>query len=123
MPIMLTITGTVVSLKNSRRLVRNRRTGKPLSIKSTDAERWMRDFVIQVPAQYRGLKLGSENQLLRAVVEIWYPSLRSDVDPSIVWDALQLAGVISNDRWIREQNIYGYIDAKNPRCKILITEV
>src|SRR6266446_5717631 len=78
-PIILEITGTVVSLKNSRRLVRKARTGKPFSIKSADAERWMRDFVIQVPERYRGLKLGNENQLLRAVVTIWYPSLRSDV--------------------------------------------
>src|SRR6266568_435013 len=84
-PITMTITGTVVSLKNSRRLVRNRRTGKPFSIKSKDAERWMRDAVAQIPAKYRGLKLGSENQLLKAHVTIWYPSLRSDVDPSILW--------------------------------------
>src|SRR6266705_6109236 len=98
---MLSITGTVVSLKNSRRLVRNRRTGKPFSIKSADAERYIRDFIAQVPAKYRGLKLGNENQLLRAVIRIWYPSLRSDLDTAIIYDALQLAGVISNDRWIR----------------------
>src|SRR6266571_4969328 len=72
-PIFLNITGTVVSLKNSRRLVRNRQTGKPFSIKSADAERFLRDFVLQVPKEYRGLKIGSEDQLLRAIVTIWYP--------------------------------------------------
>src|SRR5881296_2591641 len=99
-PIMLTITGTVVSLKNSRRLVRKPRTGKPFSIKSADAERWMRDAVAQIPAKYRGLRVGSRDQLLRAVITVWYPSLRSDLDVGAVYDALQLAGVISNDRWI-----------------------
>src|SRR5437016_7140261 len=96
-PIMLTITGTVVSLKNSRRLVRNRRTGKPFSIKSANAEKWMRDAVAQIPPKYRGLKLGNEDQLLKSHVTIWYPSLRQDVDASAIYDALQLGGVISND--------------------------
>jgi len=122
-PITMTITGTVVSLKNSRRLVRNRRTGKPFSIKSADAERWMRDAVAQIPLKYRGLKLGNENQLLRAVIRIWYPSLRSDLDTAIIYDALQLAGVISNDRWIRHKIETAFIDVKNPRCDITITEV
>src|SRR5439155_8253620 len=93
-PITMTITGTVVSLKNSRRLVRNRRTGKPFSIKSADAERFVRDFVAQVPAKYRGLKLGSEEHPLRVSIVVYYPSLRSDLSLEIVYDALQLAGVI-----------------------------
>src|SRR5438034_4452281 len=96
-PITMTITGTVVSLKNSRRLVRNRRTGKPFSIKSTDAERYMRDAVAQVPAKYRGLKLGSREHPLHVSIVVYYPSLRRDLDLAIFYDALQLAGVISND--------------------------
>ena len=122
-PIILTITGTVVSLKNSRRLVRNRRTGKPFSIKSADAERFVRDFVAQVPAKYRGLKLGSEEHPLRVSIVVYYPSLRSDLSLEIVYDALQLAGVISNDRWIRSKIESALIDTKNPRCEILIQEV
>src|SRR5437016_12688965 len=95
-PIMLTITGTVVSLKNSRRLVRNRRTGKPFSIKSADADRYVRDFVAQIPAKYRGLKLGSLEHPLHVSIVVYYPSFRSDLSLEIVYDALQLAGVISN---------------------------
>jgi len=122
-PIILTITGTVVSLKNSRRLVRNRRTGKPFSIKSADAERFVRDFVAQVPVKYRGLKLGSEEHPLRVSAVAYYPSLRHDLSLEIVYDALQAAGVISNDRWIREKTEAAFIDAKNPRCEIVIMEV
>jgi len=119
-PILLSITGTVVSLKNSRRLVRKAKTGKPFSIKSADAERYLRDFVIQTPAKYRGLKLGSADELLKAVITIWYPSLRSDVDSAILMDGLQLAQVISNDRWIREIHTFTEIDAKNPRAEIIL---
>ena len=120
---MLTITGTVVSLKNSRRLVRKARTGKPFSIKSADAERYERDFVAQIPAEYRGLKLGGRNQLLKAIITIWHPSLRNDLDSAIILDALQLAGVISNDRWVRAKTEYAYIDSKNPRTEIILEEL
>ena len=117
---MLTITGTVVSLKNSRRLVRKARTGKPFSIKSADAEKWMRDFVAQVPGKYRGLRVGNRDELLRAVITVFYPSWRSDLETAIIYDALQLAEVISNDRWVRCQHHYAEIDATNPRCEIII---
>ena len=119
-PITLSIPGAVVSLKNSRRLVRKARTGKPFSIKSADAMRFMRDFAAQVPIEYRGLCVGGRNQFLRAVITVYYPSLRSDLDCGILYDALQLAGVIEDDRWIREKNEYAYVDAKNPRCEIII---
>jgi len=122
-PIMLTITGTVVSLKNSRRLVRKARTGKPFSIKSADAERYERDFVAQIPTKYRGLKLGGRNQLLKVITEVFYPSLRSDLDLAIIYDCLQLAGVVSNDRWIRAKAEYAAVDAKNPRCEIIVEEL
>ncbi len=93
-----------------------------MSIKSAAAERWMRDAVIQIPGNYRGLKLGGKDQLLRAIITIWYPDWRQDLDCAAIYDALQLAGVISNDRWVREHHEYALMDAKNPRCEIILED-
>ena len=83
----------------------------------------MRDAVAQIPAKYRGLKLGNRERPLHVSIVVYYPSLRRDLDLEIVYDALQLAGVISNDRWIRAKIQTAFIDAKNSRCEIKITEV
>lgn len=122
-PIIFTVHGSVTSLKNSRRLVRKPRTGKPFSIKSADAERYVTDMIAQVPLKYRGLKVGSKDQLLRAVITVYYPDWRNDLDCAIIFDALQLAGVIANDRWVTEQFLYRMIDAKNPRAEIIVEEI
>jgi len=121
-PITLEITGTVVSLKNSRRLVRKARTGKPFSIKSADAERWMRDAVAQIPAKYRGLKLGNQEHPLCVSIVVYYPSFRQDLSLDLVYDSLQVGGVIENDRWIRRKIDEAKSDKSNPRLEITITE-
>lgn len=118
-----TIFGQLVSMKNRRRILRNRRTGKPFSAKSEDACKYMEDFILQVPLPYRSLRLGAVDKLLRATVTVWYTTMRPDLDTALVWDCLQAAGVISNDRYIIERHEYREVDAAKPRVMIHLEEI
>ncbi len=115
--------GQLVSMKNSRRLLKNRRTGKTFSAKSEEAMKYLEDFCRQVPPEYRGIKLGSMQRPLRIVCSVFYQSRRSDLDIALLLDCLQVAEVIRNDRDIIEQHLYAEVDAKNPRVELLIEEI
>ena len=56
--------------------------------------------------------------VLEAVV--WYLSERPDLDDALLCDALQMAGVIGNDRQIREKHLSHFIDRSNPRVELAI---
>jgi Holliday junction resolvase RusA-like endonuclease len=118
----LTILGALPSMKNSRRIVRNPKTGKRLSIKSAKSLSYAMTFGLQVPPEARK-SLGGPEQPLKAIVSVFYPSLRSDLDCAAVYDLLQQCGVVSNDRWIREHLEYAHVDPINPRVEILIEEL
>ena len=118
------ILGQVPSLKNSRPIRRNRKTGKPFSARSDEAQRYIADFGLSVPLEYRNIGLGGPNKaLLRAIVTVFYSSWRSDLDLAIVYDCLQHAGIVSNDRWIREKHEYAEVDPNNPRVEIVLEEM
>ncbi len=117
------IIGQPVSLKNRRRLLKNRLNGKLFSAKSKEAEAYMRDFYLQTPPEYRGIKLGSLKSPLRLILTAYYRSRRSDLDIAIVMDSLQKAEVIRNDRDIIEQHLYAEVDPKNPRVELVLEEI
>ena len=124
MTISMTILGEPASKSNSRNIAKNRKTGSQFSRKSDKALSYVESFVAQVPPEFKGLAWGSERALLRATCSVWYASWKPDVDVELVWDCLQLAGVVSNDRWIREKFIYGaHIDKENPRVEIRLEEI
>ena len=119
----LTILGHLPSMKNGRAIFRNRMTGKPFSAKSNEARAYAGSFVLQVPAECKRLALGSEKTPLRAIVSVWYRSNRSDLDTALVYDCLQAAGVISNDRYVLEHHEFKHIDRRNPRVEITLEEL
>ncbi len=119
----LVIAGVCCSAKNSRRILRNRRTGRPLSAKSAAALRFCQDFALQVPPELRGLNLGSETQPLRAVITVWYPSRRFDLDCALIYDCLQASGVVANDRFFLEKHEFKQFDADEPRAEIFLEEI
>jgi len=51
-------------------------------------------------------------------VRVWYQSRRNDLDVSLLMDCLQRCGVIENDRSIREQHLFGYVDPEAPRVEV-----
>lgn len=122
MSVSLTILGKLVSMKNRRRQLKNRRTGKMFSAKSNEAVNYATDFVNQVPASCRK-RLGGPKTPLRAVVTVFYPTLKSDLDCALIYDCLEAAGVIANDRYIRQKVEYAEIDRKNPRTEIIVEEL
>lgn len=61
----LTLKGNLYQKGNSRRLVKNRHTGKPMSIKSQNALDCVRDFKIQAIQQWKGKPLEGRVGLVR----------------------------------------------------------
>lgn len=116
------ILGNPPSLKNSRPIRRNRKTGKPFSARSDEAARYIADFRLQVPRSAK-IGMGSKESPVRAIVTAYYRSWRSDLDLAIVYDCLQHSGVVSNDRWIRCHVEYAEVDPKNPRVEIMLEEM
>ncbi|HET8708966.1 MAG TPA: RusA family crossover junction endodeoxyribonuclease [Candidatus Saccharimonadales bacterium] len=113
-----TIYGQVYSKANSRRLVR--RGNRTISIKSERALDFEENAIQQLQLLFKNKK-PIEGEL---VIEctIFYPSQRQDLDASLVFDVLQKAGVIVNDRQLREQHLFHAIDKANPRVDIAIWE-
>src|SRR3990172_11668898 len=107
-----TILGEPASKANSRKLVTVH--GRPLFIKSEKARGYESDFL----AQARPLADGPIEGKLAFTGHFFYRTERPDLDASLVFDCLQKAGVIRNDRQIRAQHIYHGIDKDNPRAEI-----
>lgn len=99
------------------------KNGKDNHVKHPKCKAFERDFAYQVPVEAK-VSMGSQESPLRAIVSVFYPSWRQDVDVEIVWDMLQTCGVVSNDRWIREKHVYGCaIDRERPRVEIHVEEI
>lgn len=115
--ICFTVFGKVVSKANSRRLFRRGRGGAVMFAKSADALIFLERFRAQCP-KLPFLMSGS----VLVIATIYYPSRRSDLDESLVLDAMQ--GLIyENDRQVRMKKIIGKLDAKNPRVEICVKKL
>ena len=121
--VAFSVIGQVPSLKNGRPIRRNPKTGKPFSARSDESSQYLENFVLQVPARYRNLGLGGLTTPLRSTVTVFYQSWRSDLDCAVIYDGLQLAGVVANDRFIREHHEYAEVDPNNPHCEIHLEEI
>ena len=119
--IHLKITGQPPRKSNSRRIVRNQRSGKPMVIKSQEALAWMKDADKQIPPGAR-LGLGSADNPLAITFWIRYASRRPDLSVELVLDLLQKAGVISDDRHVYEYHAFKEFDRDAPGVEILVEE-
>jgi len=119
LPIRLTIHGQPPRKSNSRRIVTNRRTGKPMLIKSKEALAWLKDANKQILAEHRQ-GAGSAQQPLCITFWIRYKDRRPDLSVELVLDFLESAHVISNDRYVFEYHAYKEILPSNPGVDILI---
>ena len=91
------INGQTFSKANSRKLVTV--YGKPRVIKSLAARTWLAAAEWQV----KPIEPLLEGEL-RADIDIYYPSKRQDLDPSLVLDFLQ-GRVYQNDRQVTEMHL------------------
>lgn len=121
--IKFTVFGKPVSLKNSRNIAgfRNPETGKTrrIPVKSAKLLGFERAFLAQVPA--------SAKQCLTAdvavTIDAYYPDRRSDLSLEAVYDLLETAGVIKNDRQVKRKIENWNLDRANPRLEIEIEEM
>ena len=103
--VKLVIFGSTQSKANSRRLVTF--GGRPRFIKSKAALQFEKD----IKAQVQPLKQMLEGDL-SFHADIYYPSRRQDLDPSILLDALQ--GLIyANDRQFKQISSCRFLDKQN----------
>lgn len=111
-----TVEGNLLSMKNSRRIVRNPKTGRVMVIKSRQALEYEKSFLLQVPKRVR---LSFTDPVSLEVV-VWYQSRRSDLDIELLKDLLQKADVIGNDRQIVHMRAWKLIDRVRPRAFIVV---
>ena len=113
-----TVLGQLPSLKNRRRLVRNRRTGQALIIKSAEAMSYEQTFINAIPEKYR-VGYGGP---VSVKVRVWYQSRRSDLSTELLFDLLAKAGIIANDRQIHHVESWKGLDRENPRVHFSVTK-
>src|SRR6266403_358991 len=134
MVISFTIRGQPCSKANRRRTVtlnRGDEDQRVAVVKSKEALAYERDALHQIPAAARQRLEGP----VAVTIRIWYASELPDLDDSIILACLQdrfhrlsakgprvllQAGVIRNDRQVREKHIFHAIDYRNPRAEITV---
>ncbi|MDI6788444.1 MAG: RusA family crossover junction endodeoxyribonuclease [Planctomycetota bacterium] len=93
----------------------NKKTGRPIFVKSAKALEVVEDFTRQIKGQWKKPPITTE---LGIMADIYYPSRRQDLDGELLCDILQTAGVIKNDRQIVSKAYRKFIDKKNPRVEL-----
>lgn len=114
------VQGQLQRKSNSRRVVI--KDDKVSVIKSEKALDYAEDFAKQITGDIRG-GFGSDKQHLRMDVIVYYTSYRPDLSTELLKDMLEETGIISNDRWIREEHSWAFIDKYNPRVRVRLYEL
>lgn len=104
-----------VSMKNSRVWTGTR------SIKSPGAAAFMKSAVPLMASGAKDRPVFPLKTRLDVKVTAWYPDMRRDLDVEIVYDCLQKAGVIDNDRWIVKKVALRHPDP-GERCIVEVRE-
>lgn len=108
------IQGEPASKANGRRIVSV--GGHPRSIKSAKALAYETSALLQFRRQV-GRKAALHGPV-GVEITIWYASRRPDLDPSIILDVMQKAGVYENDRQVEEMTLFKQLDKQRPRASI-----
>lgn len=104
---------------NSRRMVFNRKTKKPMFIKSKDAIDWMDRAIVVM----KTLEDKSFTKPCGMRAWVFYRSRRSDLSVELLKDAMQKAGVVKNDRLIEYEENRVFVDKERPRVIVEIWEM
>lgn len=115
----LTILGQPFSKANSRKIVKF--GNRPASIKSDKARAYEEQALWQLKTQLKGHKTFTVPVCVE--ITIYYPDRRQDLDPSLILDIMQKAGVYQNDRLVEEMHLFRAIDKLNPRADIAVWEL
>jgi len=102
---------------NSRKVVRIR--GRTRVIKSAKARAWTARALAEMRS-IGNLQLGSADRPLRIVFEVFYETRRPDLSVELVLDAIEKAGVISNDRHVYEYTAHKFFSRERPGVLVSI---
>lgn len=117
MSISFTVYGQLWSMKNHRIPLKQ---NPYKTIPDQKARLFAQQFMSQVPIEATRTRLEGP---LRAIVTVFYPSQRQDLDCALVYDLLQKAAVITNDRQIIEKHEFRETDKVNPRVEITVEPI
>ncbi len=113
-----TVLGQLPRKSNSRRLFRNRSTGRPIIIKSAKALNYECSFATQVVGVSKNMFQADDKIMLSA--QIYYSSRRLDLSDELLCDLLEKTGIIKQDRQIFEKHLYKGLDKLNPRVEVVL---
>lgn len=119
----ITIYGELASKANSRMAVQGRtKTGKSYTrfVKSKKALGWTEGALPQIKSQWRSKPIDKECGI---ECEVYYKTRRPDLDVSLLMDALEKAGVYTNDRLVHEIIAHKQYDKEEPRVEVTIYEL
>lgn len=120
----LVIHGNPVSQKNSKNIVTNHRTGRPIIISSKNVQSWHKNAKVELLEQINGRSV--ENYPVSVSMILYYNNKRArDLDNSStsVLDALVKSGILVDDNYNYINRLvveYGGVDRDNPRTEIQI---
>ena len=92
---------------------------RPIVAKSDEAIAWVNEAIEQVPEDFK-LMLGSLEEPLGITFFITYRNERPDLSAELICDMLQDAGMLKDDRYLREKHLYWYKNKERQGVKILL---
>ena len=123
---LLVLSGTTPSKKNSKRIVHNKRTGKPIIISSERHNDWEKQVIEEVTEQFKGLRV--TNYPIQIACKLFYKTrTKRDLDNQLssILDVLKKAGVIEDDNMNYVNKIiveFGGFDKENPRAEVTLED-
>lgn len=120
-----TIYGQVLSQKNSKQIVYNKSTGKPLIVSNKRVQEWKKD----VAKQLYGIGLFKGEYPTYVSITIWNKDKRArDLDNQFtsIMDSIVDAGILSDDDCWRVGEFrvkFAGVDKENPRAEIEIKSI
>lgn len=122
----LTIKGDVPSLKNSKQIYRNKRTGAPFITSSNNSKVWQRNAARQLTEQFEGYSV-ADYPISITLIFFYSTERRKDLDNSCssVLDAMVAAKIIKDDDFKHIDTItlqYGGKDKADPRVEIYLDD-
>ena len=92
---------------------------RPIVAKSDEAIAWVNESIKRVPPDFK-LQLGSLKEPLAIVFFVTYRDERPDLSAELICDMLQEAGVLADDRYLREKHLYWFKNPDRQGVKILL---
>lgn len=122
----LVIHGNVKSKKNNKRVMYNKKTGKPFIMTEKKTDDYIKNAIEQLKEQFNGLKI-TEYPIAVQMVFYYQTKHRKDIDNSAttILDCMKEAGVIEDDDVQHVNELYSYFggyDKEDPRVEILLED-